>query len=55
VDTGRQKFGAIFGDDVHTGINTSVYPGRMFWPHTLTYPGEVIRKDVTEVRRTPQT
>ncbi|MCC6794428.1 MAG: NTP transferase domain-containing protein [Candidatus Hydrogenedentes bacterium] len=55
VDTGRQKFGAIFGDDVHTGINTSIYPGRMFWPHTLTYPGEVIRKDVTEVRRTPQT
>lgn len=54
VDTGRQKFGAIVGDHVHTGINTSIYPGRMLWPHTLTYPGEVIRRDVTEVRRTPQ-
>ncbi len=54
VDTGRQKFGAIFGDDVHTAINTSIYPGRMLWPHTITFPGEVIRKDVTEVRRTPQ-
>lgn len=54
VDTGRQKFGAIFGDGVHTGINTSIYPGRMLWPHTVTFPGEVIRKDVTELRRTPQ-
>ncbi|NUM52322.1 MAG: NTP transferase domain-containing protein [Candidatus Hydrogenedentes bacterium] len=54
VDTGRQKFGAIIGDHVHTGINTSIYPGRMLWPNTLTFPGEVIRKDVTEIRRTPQ-
>ena len=54
IDTGRQKFGAIFGDDVHTGINTSIYPGRMLWPNTLTFPGEVIRKDVIDVRRTPQ-
>ncbi len=54
VDTGRKKFGAIFGDDVHTGINTSVYPGRMLWPHTVTFPGEAIRKAVTEVRPPPQ-
>ncbi len=55
VDSGRRKFGAIIGDDVHTGINTAIYPGRMLWPHTVTFPGESIRKDVTEVRRTPQT
>ena len=54
VDTGRIKFGAIFGDNVHTGINTAIYPGRKFWPGTFSYPGEVVRKDVTEVRRTPQ-
>lgn len=54
VDSGRRKFGAIFGDEVHTGINTSIYPGRKFWPHTFSYPGESIRKDVTEVKRLPQ-
>ncbi len=54
VDSGRIKFGAIFGDNVHTGINTAIYPGRKFWPDTFSYPGEVIRKDVTETRRTPQ-
>ena len=26
VDTGRRKLGAIVGDNVHTGINTSLYP-----------------------------
>ncbi|MCC6487714.1 MAG: NTP transferase domain-containing protein [Candidatus Hydrogenedentes bacterium] len=54
IDSGRRKFGAIFGDDVHTGINTAIYPGRKFWPSTFSYPGEVIRKDVMEVKRLPQ-
>lgn len=54
VDSGRKKLGAIFGDNVHTGINTAIYPGRKFWPDTYSYPGEVIRKDVMDVRRTPQ-
>ncbi len=46
VDTGRRKFGAIIGDGVHTGINTSIYPGRKLWPGTTTRPGEIVRKDV---------
>ena len=46
VDTGRRKFGAIFGDHVHTGINTSIYPGRKLWPETTTRPGEVVQHDV---------
>ena len=46
IDTGRRKFGAIVGDHVHTGINTSVYPGRKFWPNTSTLPGEVVKHDV---------
>jgi len=53
IDSGRRKFGAIIGDDVHTGINTAIYPGRKLWPHTLTFPGEAVRKDVTEVKRRP--
>lgn len=46
VDTGRRKLGAIFGDHVHTGINTSVYPGRKLWPGTSTRPGEVVERDI---------
>ena len=46
LDTGRRKFGAILGDDVHTGIHTSLYPGRKLWPGTSTLPGTVVQKDV---------
>lgn len=46
VDTGRRKFGAVVGDGVHTGINTSIYPGRKLWPHTTTRPGDVVDRDV---------
>ncbi len=46
VDTGRRKFGTIFGDGVHTGINTSIYPGRKLWPNTTTRPGEIVQKDL---------
>jgi bifunctional UDP-N-acetylglucosamine pyrophosphorylase/glucosamine-1-phosphate N-acetyltransferase len=46
VDTGRRKFGAIVGDRVHTGINTSIYPGRKLWPDTSTRPGEIVQRDL---------
>ena len=46
VDTGRRKFGAIIGDGVHTGIHTSVYPGRKIWPEATTRPGEIVGKDL---------
>ena len=46
VDSGRRKLGAIIGDRVHTGINTSIYPGRKLWPKTATRPGEVVDRDV---------
>lgn len=45
VDTGRRKLGAIIGDEVHTGIHTSILPGRKLWPYSITLPGEVISKD----------
>jgi len=48
IDTGRRKLGAIVGDGVHTGINTSIYPGRKLWPHTSTLPGQSVDKDVEE-------
>ncbi|TKC08698.1 DapH/DapD/GlmU-related protein [Pedobacter frigoris] len=46
VPTGRNKLGAIIGDDVHTGINSLVYPGRKIWPHLSTNPGEIVSKDI---------
>ena len=46
IDTGRRKLGAIVGDHVHTGINTSIYPGRKLWPHTSTLPGQVVQRDI---------
>lgn len=46
VDTGRIKFGSAIGDNVHTGINTKIYPGRKLWPNTSTKPGEVVNKDI---------
>ncbi len=44
VDTQRRKFGAVIGKDVHTGINTLIYPGRSIAPGSTTLPGEIIRK-----------
>lgn len=46
IDTHRRKLGAIIGDGVHTGINTSVYPGRKIWPNLHTVPGAIIDKDI---------
>ncbi|MBI3119001.1 MAG: NTP transferase domain-containing protein [Candidatus Hydrogenedentes bacterium] len=48
VDTGRRKLGAILGDHVHTGINTSLYPGRKLWPNTSTRPGQIVDQDILE-------
>ena len=47
VDTGRRKFGTIIGDGVHTGINTSIYPGRKLWPLTSTRPAEIVQQDLS--------
>ena len=44
-DTGRRKFGAIIGRGVHTGINTSFYPGRTLSTLSHTLPNEVVKKN----------
>jgi bifunctional UDP-N-acetylglucosamine pyrophosphorylase/glucosamine-1-phosphate N-acetyltransferase len=48
IDTGRRKLGTILGDGVHTGINTSIYPGRKIWPNLSTRPGDSVQRDITE-------
>ncbi len=46
IETGLTKLGAFVGDNVHTGINTSIYPGRKIWPNLSTLPGEIVDKDM---------
>ena len=48
LDTGRRKFGAIIGDNVHTGIHSSVYPGRKLWPDISLRPGAIVQKDLKD-------
>jgi len=45
IATGLTKLGAFIGDNVRTGINTSIYPGRKLWPDTTTLPGEIVTED----------
>ena len=53
IDTGRRKFGTIVGDRVHTGINTSIYPGRKLWPDTTTRPGQIVQRDLVGDAQAP--
>jgi bifunctional UDP-N-acetylglucosamine pyrophosphorylase/glucosamine-1-phosphate N-acetyltransferase len=46
IDTGRRKFGTIIGDHVHTGIHTSIYPGRKIGTHGSTRPGDIVQYDL---------
>lgn len=48
VNTLREKFGAVLGDGVRLGVNTSIYPGRKIWPGLSTRPGQVVDKDLTQ-------
>lgn len=43
LDSGRRKFGVIMGDDVHTGINTSINIGVIMEKGRFTYPGEIVK------------
>lgn len=46
IDTKREKFGTVVGDNVKTGINTIIYPGRKIWPNKITCPGSKVEKDL---------
>lgn len=45
VDTGRRKFGVVCGDEVKTGINTSLNVGTVLETKTTTQPGEIVLSD----------
>ena len=38
IDSGRRKFGAIIGDNVNTGINTSINAGTILGSHVRIGP-----------------
>ena len=44
IETGRRKFGAVIGENVHTGIHTAIFPGRRIPANSETRPGQVIEK-----------
>jgi len=47
IDTHRRKLGTIFGDNVRTGINVSIFPGVKIGPGAWVGPGVVVSRDVT--------
>lgn len=43
IDSGRRKLGAIIWDNVHTGIDTLIYPGRVIPTNGITLPWEIVK------------
>lgn len=52
IETGRLKLGTIIGQGAHTGIHTSIYPGRKLGPGTTTRPGDIVTRDLPSPERT---
>ncbi|MFB0561552.1 MAG: bifunctional sugar-1-phosphate nucleotidylyltransferase/acetyltransferase [Candidatus Lokiarchaeia archaeon] len=48
VDTGRRKLGAMIGDNVKTGIGTTIMPGVKIGPNSLIGPNINLWEDVKE-------
>ncbi len=46
IDTKLEKLGTIIADDVKTGVNTVVYPGRKIWPGQQTQIGQIVKYDL---------
>lgn len=46
VKSGRKKFGCIMGDNVKTGINVSIMPGRSIYPNSYVEAGSVVRNTI---------
>ncbi|CEG12344.1 Bifunctional protein GlmU (Includes: UDP-N-acetylglucosamine pyrophosphorylase; Glucosamine-1-phosphate N-acetyltransferase) [groundwater metagenome] len=46
IDSRRIKLGAIIGDDVKTGINTTILPGTVIYPNARINAGEIVKHEV---------
>jgi UDP-N-acetylglucosamine diphosphorylase/glucosamine-1-phosphate N-acetyltransferase len=47
IDTRRRKLGAIIGDNVETGINTSINVGTVIGSNTFIGPGTVVKGNIS--------
>lgn len=43
IDAGRRKFGAVIGDEVKTGIHTSIFPGTLIGNYSWTEPNSIVK------------
>jgi bifunctional UDP-N-acetylglucosamine pyrophosphorylase/glucosamine-1-phosphate N-acetyltransferase len=50
MDTGRRKMGAIFADNVKTGVNSSFNPGIKVGVGSHIGPGSIISHDIPSNR-----
>lgn len=48
IDTGRSKLGAILGNGVQIGVNTSCMPGVKVGKNTVVGPGVILREDLPD-------
>lgn len=46
IKSGRRKFGCLMGDNVKTGINVSIMPGRAIYPDAYVEAGSVVRNTI---------
>ncbi|KXA90393.1 hypothetical protein AKJ57_04170 [candidate division MSBL1 archaeon SCGC-AAA259A05] len=46
TDTGRRKLGAVLGEGVQTGINSSINPGVKVGPNSAVGPGAILYEDL---------
>ncbi|MEA3255105.1 MAG: bifunctional sugar-1-phosphate nucleotidylyltransferase/acetyltransferase [Candidatus Altiarchaeota archaeon] len=44
--SGRRKFGCLMGDNVKTGINVSIMPGRSIYPKAYVEAGSIVRNTI---------
>lgn len=45
-NSGRRKFGCLMGDNVKTGINVSIMPGRSIYPNATIEPMTVVKSTI---------
>jgi len=52
VDTGKDKLGAIIGNNCRTGIHVSIMPGIKIGPDIKINPGTIVKRDIISVEKT---
>ena len=46
LDSGLNKFGTVIGDSTDTGVNVSIYPGRLIGNNCQVGPGVVVTHNI---------